>query len=229
MVEIRRASVDDVAGIAAIIQDVWAQEIDLPYCHDLISAEKQHVWVAEQSGEIAGFVAGFLTTGRDNLRRWEVDLLAVRTTSQGQRLGQRLVEAITVDAETQHVDLIRGLIRVGNIASQRSFERAGYHTDEQTYKMVFWSPQKSDAKLPADEAIIAIPVDTLTYRGLWLEGLELPRITDSLRRATIIGGQALAGQEGRLSASALIPIEKILLEDLTQYATIHGHHQWWHK
>ena len=90
VVKIRRATPQDVKGIATVVQDVWEQAIDLEVCHSQIKDDTCAVWVATEgegtSGEVAGFVSAFLTIGQDEVRRWEVDLLAVRRASRGQRL-----------------------------------------------------------------------------------------------------------------------------------------------
>ena len=92
MKEIRRACIRDAKGISGIVAEVWNQSIDLEVYRSQVEGHRCAIWTAiEENEEVAGFVSAFLTIGKDQVLRWQVDLLAVRPASQGHRLGQALV------------------------------------------------------------------------------------------------------------------------------------------
>jgi len=207
MALIRRAVPDDVPGIAAVVDDAFQEQIDQSYCRVLLSQRLNHVAVAvETSGEIAGFVSGFLTTDLEGLARWEVDLLAVRTTSRGQRLAPQLIEATWQDALEYQANYARGFVRLDNHASQNSFARAGYETDEQHYGLYIWSGYDMSVAPQLDKMahVNLIPVETLTYRGLWIEGLDMPDLTDSQRKDLVMAAQHQITQDKRDNTGAMV-------------------------
>jgi ribosomal protein S18 acetylase RimI-like enzyme len=229
MATIRRAMPEDIPGIAEVIQDAFSLEIDQVYARDLLVHGSQQVTVAIENGKTVGFVAGFVTTTLGAVPRWEVDLLAVRQDYQRHQIAIHLLEATWQDAQQSHAKFARGLIQVENTASQRAFERAGYTSSGQVYDMHLWEPLDTSAEFPAREMVTAIPVDTLTYRGLWIEGLESPMVNDEKRRQYVAGARAQAAREERHHTSALIPVDKSLPSDLRTEARIVGQYQWWRK
>ena len=68
-------------------------------------------------------------------------------------------------------------IRIDNYASQRAFFKAGFTTDAQVRNLFIWDPLACQSTTNVPETVHLIPVDTLMYRGLWIEGFvesELP-------------------------------------------------------
>jgi ribosomal protein S18 acetylase RimI-like enzyme len=234
-VEIRKATAEDVEGIAVVVQEVWKQTIEVDICHSQIEDDACAIWVAaenkETAGEVAGFVSAFLTVGKNGVRRWEVDLLAVGAASRGQQLGQKLVEATWRDAQRHCVNIARAAIRADNIASQRTFERAGYTTDGQAHKLLLWSPEYADGKIVYPPNVTLLPVDTVTYRGLWIEGLTANGVSEDEQRQTVAAARTLIAQKGRANTGAMIPAkdEVILADNLRGTAIMHGEYQWWLK
>jgi ribosomal protein S18 acetylase RimI-like enzyme len=229
--EIRRAALEDVQGIATVIQDVWEQVIDVEVCHSQIKDKTCVIWVAIEEDKVAGFVSAFLTVGQNEVRRWEVDLLAVRQASRGQRLGQKLVEATWVDARKHQVKMARAAVRVDNIASQRTFERAGYTTDWRVHKLFLWSPQLAEDQIVYPPPVMLLPVNTLTYRGLWIEGLAVAGVSEDEQRQAVTTARALIAQQGRMNTGALILVENEdrLADDVRAMATVPGEYHWWQK
>jgi N-acetylglutamate synthase-like GNAT family acetyltransferase len=231
VINIRRATPADVKGIAAVVQEVWKQSIDYEVCHSQIKDDACAIWVAIEGNEVAGFVSAFLTVRQDEACRWEVDLLAVRPISQGHRLGQKLVEATWADAWKHRVKVARAAVRVDNIASQRTFARAGYTTDRQVYKLFLWSPEPADGQLVCPQSVTLLPINTITYRGLWIEGLTSDGVSEDEQRRAIMAARALIAREGRLNTGALIPVEteNLLADDMRATATVPGEYHWWRK
>jgi ribosomal protein S18 acetylase RimI-like enzyme len=229
MTTIRRATPDDVPGIAAVIRDAFQITIQQPYCRDLVAQGKYMIWVSEAGGEIAGFVSTFITTTSGGVSRWEVDLLAVRTNDRGGQLGTKLILAADAESQNRRVKFARGLIRVENIASQKAFQRAGYATNGHILNMYLWQPQASNTVIPGRGMIVPFPVETLTYRGLWLEGLDLPFVSEADKQAAVDGARAMVAREGRDNTSTLIAEDHPLPDDLIASARLHGQYQWWRK
>jgi ribosomal protein S18 acetylase RimI-like enzyme len=231
MIKIRRATPEDVEGVAAIVQDVWQQEVDFDVGHSQIKDRTCAIWVAIEEDKVAGFVSAFLTVGQNEVRRWEVDLLAVRQASRGQRLGQKLVEATWVDARKHQVKMARAAVRVDNMASQRTFERMGYTTDRRVYKLFLWSPQLAEDQIVYPPQVMLLPVNTLTYRGLWIEGLAVAGVSEDEQRQAVTTARALIAQQGRLNTGALILVENEnhLADDVRAMATVPGEYHWWQK
>jgi GNAT superfamily N-acetyltransferase len=225
----------DIAGIAEIVRGVWAQDILPGVCEVQIADNSAALWVAiiesdgQQTREVAGFVSAFVTVDAAGHRRWEIDLVAVRPDSQGQGIGTQLIRRVCEVGADKEVSLTRALIRVENEASQRAFEKAGFTTDRQTHYLMLWTPEPGAISVPCLEGVALLPVDTLTYRGLWIEGLE--RVTANERRSIIKAARATIAREGRLNTGALIPASKkhVVTLDLRNEATIHGEYYWFLK
>lgn len=230
MATIRRASVHDVPGIAPLLEEVFAGvKIDRDYCRELIAAERQSVHIATQNEQVVGVVAGFVTHAGGGVKRWEVDVLAVREPYWGRGIAGELLEATWGDADANSVKFVRGLVRVENQAAQRAFEKAGYTTSGQVYDLLIWQPAVAEVQFPARSLVHATPVETLIYRGLWLEGLESPMLSDEERQTCIAGARAQAAREGRAHTSSLIPADKPLAAEVQGSAQVMGQYQWWRK
>lgn len=231
MKKIRRATLEDAEGIAKVVRQTWNQSIDYVVYRSHIEEDTCSIWIAVEDNEVAGFVSAFLTIGSHQTRRWEIDLVVVRPSSQGKGLGSRLIQTALNDAKKHCVGISRAIIRTENIASQKAFQRAGYVTDERVQRMFLWSPKATGRRVIPPENITLSRMDTLTYRGLWIEGLMSESLSQTERRNTVIVAQALIAEEGRLNTGCLIPsdLEGCLPEDVLKTATIHGEYHWWLK
>ena len=231
MINLRKAALPDVSGIAAVIYDVWAQDILADVCRAQIKDDACALWVAADGDDVAGFVSAFLTVGSGGARRWEVDLLAVRRVSQGQRLGQRLVMAACQDIARHNVSVARAAIRVDNIASQRTFENAGFATDRRVHELLLWTSRLSDGPDVYPKDVALVPVDTVTYRGLWIEGLTSAGLGAELQRDVVRTARSVVAREERLNTGALIPTDEahLLAADLRNQASVHGEYYWFVK
>lgn len=228
MLKIRPAKFSDVSGISTVVAEVWGQAINTHTCLEQIRRDDCAIWVAVEDGVVAGFVSAFLTVGRQGHRRWEVDLLAVRSAWRGRQLGQKLVEATWADGQRLQVDTARAIIRIDNIASQQSFARAGYTTDDQVYNLFLWSPE-SDEETFLPEEIVFLPVDTLTYRGLWIEGLT--EVSAAKQRQVVATARTMITRQNRENTGALVPLDAMgqLVGELYTAAVTHGEYQQWYK
>lgn len=225
MSHLREATLTDVQGIATIARDVWEQDIlpDVYRAH--VEEDTCALWVATEHGQVAGFASAFLTVVADR-RRWEIDLVAVRPASQGRGLGTRLVRRVTEAGQPYAVSLSRALIRVDNVPSQRAFESVGFTSDRRRHRLLLWSPEPADDATPYAGPVTLVPVDALTYRGLWIE--DLTSVPAEEQRRAVKAARSIIAQENRLNTGALIPIdaEHPLPSDLRHQATMQGEYHW---
>jgi hypothetical protein len=131
----------------------------------VIPAHTTHVAV-DASNQVVGFVDAFATTAANGEQRWEIDLLAVHPVCQGQKIGQRLVDAAWASCPASSA---RALVQVANMACQGALRRCGFQTDGQIFQLMVSSPQMGSV-VPVPAGAHLVEVDTLTYRGVWLEG-----------------------------------------------------------
>jgi ribosomal protein S18 acetylase RimI-like enzyme len=231
MIDICKAKPTHIPGIAAVVHDVWDQDILPDVCQEQIDCNACALWVALEEYEVAGFVSTFLTIGERGSRRWEVDLLAVRRVSQGQRLGQKLVEAACRIAQEKKANIARAAIRVDNIASQRTFENAGFTTNREVHRLLVWPPDGSGGSIIYGGSVRFVAVNTVTYRGLWLEGLTAYNVDEEEQRNAVRMARSIITWEGRDNTGAMIPAigSHRLAPDLREAAEMHGEYHWFCK
>jgi L-amino acid N-acyltransferase YncA len=228
MIALRKATPADVPGIGAVVRDIWGQDILPDVCEAQTHCQACALYVAAEGDDVAGFVSAFLTVDKDGNRRWEVDLLAVRPASQGQRLGQRLVEAACEDERARNISIARAAIRVDNVASRRAFENAGFRTDEEVHRLLLWTPTHDNGPVIYGGSVTLVPVDTLTYRGLWLEGLTAWNVDVEEQRNAVQMARSIIAWEGRHNTGAMIPAvgSHRLAANLRDAAEMHGEYRW---
>ena len=231
MTTLCKATPAHIPGIAAVVHDVWEQDILPDVCQEQIDCNACALWVALEKDEVAGFVSTFLTIGERSSRRWEVDLLAVRRASQGQRLGQQLVEAACRVAQEKKATIARAAVRVDNIASQRTFENAGFATKREVYKLLTWTPDGDIGTSIYGGSVRFVAVNTVTYRGLWLEGLTAYNVDAEEQRNAVRMARSIIAWEGRHNTGAMIPAigSHRLDPDLQDTAEMHGEYHWFCK
>lgn len=116
-VVIRRARVDDVPGIAAVMADYVAQGVLLPRPVSELFQCVREFWVAEEAGAVIATAALRLL--------WhdlgEVRSLAVRPDSHGKGLGAALVEAVVGDARALGLPRVIALTREVEFFARNGF------------------------------------------------------------------------------------------------------------
>lgn len=135
-----------------------------------------------------------------------------------------MIESTWTTARRHGFRLSRALIRADNAPSQRCFARCGYATDQQPYSLYIWSPQASSANGKTDPVRL-LPVDTITYRGLWLEGLA--DASAEIQRRVVQQARAYCAHEGRGPSGALIADPSRLDVALLDQAEVKGEYHWW--
>jgi len=219
--DIRLAQQGDLESILHVKQATWPEEAANPVYVAEVLREPGHVTVvAAVEGRVAGFADGFLTLSSDGVRRWEVDLLAVHPDYRNRGLASRLVAENTRAGLEMGAEMARALIRLDNTGSQRTFSHCGYLCDQNECTL-YVSPDPPDSTVDLPPNVYLVPVSTINYRGLWVEG-ELS--TDSLRYA-----QQIREEHGYDLVGAVIANSQ---HEAVQAAiragfTLVGGYQWW--
>ena len=227
MSDIRLATPGDAEAIHRILQEIWGDSLLFDVFMDHISSPEHQVLVAVEIGEIAGFLSAFLVPSP--APQWEIDLIVVRSKSQGKGIGTSLIEEALTYGSHLGVPWAKASIRIDNYASQRIFSKMGFTRDAQVGNLFVWDSLacKSATKIP--ETVHLIPVDTLTYRGLWIEGLVEPQLPVMEQHNVIRAAQNQAFHENRLNTGLFIPdiFKQNIASDLLTSATNHGqYHRW---
>ena len=227
MSDIRLARPSDAQAIHLILQETWGDSLLFNVFMDHISSPEHQVLVAVETGEIAGFLSAFLVPSP--VPRWEIDLIIVRSTNRGKGIGTSLIEEALTYGSHLGVQWAKASIRIDNYASQRIFSKTGFTRDAQVGNLFVWDPlaRKSDTNVP--ETVHFIPVDTLTYRGLWIEGFSESQLSAKEQHNVIRAARNSIFYEDRRSTGVFIPdsLKQTIAPDLLTTATDFGqYHRW---
>ena len=222
---IRPATASDIPGIAWVCEAAFAEPIEPEVCRGQIADPTMALHVAVEGDEVAGFVSAFALEGATD-SPYFVDSLAVRPQSQGRGHGRRLIESTWTTACRHGFRLSRALIRTDNAPSQRCFARCGYVADQRPHSLYIWPPQASAANGKI-APVRLLPVDTITYRGLWLE--RLADASAEIQHRAVQQARAYCAHEGRGPSGALIADPAHLDAVLLDQATLKGTYRWWTK
>lgn len=225
--DIRSANADDAQAIHLILQETWGESLLFDVFTDHISSPEHQVFVAVNSGEIAGFLSAFLVP--IPVPRWEIDLILVRSKRQGKGIGTSLIEEALTYGSHLGVQRAKASIRIDNYASQRAFFKAGFTTNAQVRSLFLWEPLDCESVINVPEAVHFIPVDTLTYRGLWIEGFIESQLPPKEQHKVIRAARNSILHEDRLNTGLFIPdsFKHTLAPALLTSATDFGqYHRW---
>lgn len=164
---LRPATTADAAPLAELIPAVWPDTpADARHIEQVVGRPGRATHVVEMNGRVIGFVDGFVITALPGGPHWQIDLLAVAPAGRGRGLGRRLIETSLLAGRRQRAVVARALIAIENAASQVSFGRAGFQTDQNELLLLLAA---SDPLPELPNRYGALPVQTLTYNGIWLD------------------------------------------------------------
>ncbi len=234
---IRRARSRDAQAVAAIVKEAFGERLAEARLAENLAAGINFVALVDE--RVVGFAGGFLTTSHDGKLRFELDLLAVAAEARGAGIGSELVSQSLVEARARNVDLIRALVAARNRGMQRLCRAAGFRLSAPAnglYVLDMGNPLSLEAESqpclsqPSSEDMgldakawgaHLVPVDTLAYGGIWLEGQISSRaIRLAYTRARI---------EERSRIGALIPPGQADAIDLLTTCGFQriGEYEWW--
>lgn len=197
MVTFRSASVHDVTGIIEVKRSVWPDEenADLDYILSVIEQPEHSTLVAELDGQIIGFVDGFSTLSADSVYRWEIDLLAVHPAQHRRGIASELIRLSCEAGVSAGMMLARALIHRDNLPSERAFLCCGFSLMNEMGWLYTASAKASEDNfcLCLEDDDHLIPVTTLNYRGIWIEGGQTTNSLIIARHMCSVHGLDVAG------------------------------------
>lgn len=166
--KIRNARSTDVIQISQIIEQAFDEQVSSEHLAQMLQEDDHRTLVAVDDGRVLGFVDAFFTLDCDMKRRWELDLIAVEVSQRGCGIGQLLVKTVTQAGKGSGADYVRSLVAVDNHNMHKTMLACDYTTDDVRCSLhISAAGNAANVQLPTDAYIV--PVNTLTYRGLWLE------------------------------------------------------------
>ena len=225
--EVREVEASDAGEIDRILHVVWEESLLRDVYARFVSSADHQVLVATQQGDVAGFVASFLTPTIPP--RWEIDQLVVGPDWRGRGIGSCLLREALDCGTGRGAGLARASVRIGNLASQRAFGKAGFTTDETLRTLFVWDPLDTEEYCDDPARVQLFPADTLSYRGLWIEGLAEAGLDGDEQRQVIRAARGILSRDDRLNASAFVSaeLEVTLSSELLSTARRHGEYNWW--
>lgn len=221
----RPAIRSDAASLADLIHRAMGDDADNAHLAAVLAIPSHFTRLAVVDDALIGFVDGFLTQSPEATWRFELDLLAVDEAWRGCGVGAELVRSILESAEQTPATMIRALVRAGNMPMETLMSRAEFKAESALYELWVKSVGALGPQLPHppdDVQAGVVPVTTLTYRGVWLEGdinelLIAKALSHALRdRAEIVG--------------ATVPDDSPFRHTLQHMAfDMAGVYRWWHR
>ena len=227
MLNIRLACPDDAHAVHLILQETWGESLLFDIFINHISSPERQVFVAVDADEVVGFLSAFLVS-RATLR-WEVDLIVVHPKSQGKGIGTSLIEEALSYGSNLGAQSAEASIRVDNYASQRAFSKVGFTTDTQIRTLTLWDPLVCQSATDVPETVHLIPVDTLLYRGLWIERFIESQLSPKEQHNVIRAARNCIFHENRLNTGMFVrdSLKQTIAPDLLTAATDYGqYHRW---
>lgn len=216
-VQITMAAPHDAVSLAALMSAVWPDDsADVQRIRRVLATEQHSTLLAWWDDNLIGFVDAFMTTSLDGYRRWELDLLAVHPDFCGQGIATALVQQCSAIGAAQGTEWVRALTRQDNAAVHRVFEKCGYQNMAQLYVLAVADGYGTQAGLCPG----CVPVETLTYAGVWFEGTLDRTHLETARQTT---------PQGNI-CGVLIPTGHDVLDSSTTSGyTVVGNYQWWKR
>ena len=216
--EFRLATFADTTHIAGLIHETWGTPTQEDLIDSVLTRPDAPIWVVRNDAGLVGFCSGFMTHAADGTPRWEVDLLAVASAARGQGLGRSLVAHSVQSGRQYGAALFRALIAIRNAASARCFEVNGFQAASICDLWVGAPAAVEMLPPPLPDSAHLIRVETLTYRGVWVEGhYDVP---------TFVAAQQMALADKRDTVGAVIPAG--MAHDAAQLQFAHiDTYQWW--
>ncbi len=191
---IRRAEPADAPGITRIIRAAWT-EYNPDVSPTVIPQHTTLVAEREPAG-IIGFVDSFATQRDEDDApvRWEIDWLAVDPQNHGHGTGTALIAAATEAGRAAHASVARALVRLGNSASEKAFEKNGFRPQPDVLALYISDNPLKELRSVADHRkSYLITVNRLNDTAVWIEGEITDRVLQQARYVIGVRGWHVAG------------------------------------
>ncbi len=168
----RQITQSDAPALAQLIRATGLDDNPDPERIARVSLESNHVTLVETAvdGALIGFVDAFSTISQNGTLRWEVDLLGVHPDHRGRGVAQSLIHEALQRGKGAGLTEARALVHIENAASANAFQRCGFSLDD-LMQQLFISDQSVAEMGPIPPDAYLLAVSTLTYQGVWVEGI----------------------------------------------------------
>ena len=168
---IRRAAPGDAAAISRVAEEAFAETIDAASPRFRQVLDRGSTLVATIGHDLVAFVDGFVTISPDGETRYEIDLLAVSAAARDRGIGEALVSRSVDEAAQTSASSLRTLVASRNLPMQRLCARLGFTQAPAGLAMYVAAPISIARPTKVEHQAHLIAVTTLTYSGIWLEGM----------------------------------------------------------
>ncbi len=220
-IEIRRATIRDIDAIAEIIKLAFDDNLNIERVKQLLTLSHNYVYVAVKSDVVVGFVENFLTVSQDKRIRLELDLLAVHPDTRGQGIGKKLINTSIDLAQGLGVFCLRALIATENGVMQKACKRLDLTPSHNEFGLYVKPTQKVLHPITETPNSHLIRVETLTYKGIWLEG---DITASSLDNSHLIAKENQCDILGAVVDKVDTSIIDLLIK--SQFTHIDDYHRW---
>lgn len=219
-IQIRWAVADDAPDIAMISRASLDTKMDEARLRHLLILKRGFTFVAALSNRVVGFADYFLTVSPDDDIRLELDLLAVHPEARGRGIGRELIHAGIKQAKRLDVSILRALVAAGNTAMQSLCAALGFQPSQDNSALFVTSPHPTSPHQNNAKSIL-IPVETLTYDGIWIEG--------DISQAAIDNALFIAHARKLTTVGAVVPSQDAAAAALfrANHFDCLGKYDWW--
>lgn len=221
---LREARVDEAGAIARLKSLVWPDEPVTPAAIGFAISLPTHLTLVVTEGElVVGFVDGFDTLTRDGEHRWEIDLLAVHPEWRRQGVATEMLHATVEEGRERGAAQARALVGASNAAMERTMRATGFVGGEREQVLYIGSDAYQSAGQVIEPGLPFVPVTTMRYRGLWIEGELTPDL--------IAAAHARREAEGRELIGAVLPSADRAANQIALWSGMWpaGLYRWWRR
>lgn len=218
-ITIRKAQTNDALAIAKLIELTHGDACDASRIAETINSQDHLTLVSAIDSQVVGVVFGFSTIAQNGTKRAELDLLGVDHEFSGRGLGKKLIRAFTEQSQQWNVALVRALVRADNVPMHHTIGKCGYTCDETICELHVLNCDFHETA-PVPESAHLLPVSTLTYSGVWLEGTISKHSIEAAKSHYHTAYDVMG---------AVIPQDNIAALQVMQHhqSTRIGAYQWW--
>ena len=219
-IQIRPAAADDAPAMALISRASLNAAIDEARLRHLLLVKRGFTLVADSSDRVVGFADYFLTISQNDDIRLELDLLAVHPQARGKGIGRELIRAGIKQAKRLDVSILRALVAADNTAMQGLCAALGLQPSHENSALFVTAPHPTSPHQNNAKSIL-IPVETLTYDGIWIEG--------DIDQTAIDNALFIAHTRKLTTVGAVVPSQNVAAQSLFQanHFTCLGKYDWW--
>ena len=216
----RKARPSDAVAIAGIAAAAFGQRMAIDQVRRVLQSGRNYTCVAELNRKTVGFADAFVTESQFGEARLELDLLAVDPSAQGSGMGTGLARRCIGLADELKVGLLRTLVATDNLAMRALCYRCGLRQSPDIYRLHV-ATSFACAETPSRHRAHFVPIDTLAYSGLWLEG--------ELSLEAVQSAMYCAEKAGWDSVGAVVAVADCQVSDLlcAQGFGVADEYHWW--